>query len=244
MTIVITSYNQEAFLRDAILSAVHQTVQSRVLVVDDGSSDGSVTLARSLGVDVLALPHQGVVSAYRSGVAAISTPYFVILNGDDMLAMNFVERTLPRMEAGVGFVYTGYEYFGSKEGVVRPRPFSLGRFLWNNEATITSLTSLHAYRDAGGFSDTFSEALEDWALWIAILARGWTCRVDDEPLLSYRIHSVGSRNSYDPSFGLRTRITLMRRHPSLYVAGSPGLFVEAARGLLRRLLPRRGTNTR
>lgn len=69
--LVIPCYN-EAETLEATLHELPKTLpgiqQLRILVVDDGSTDESVTLAKQCGVEVLKLEHVGLAQAYRRGL--------------------------------------------------------------------------------------------------------------------------------------------------------------------------------
>lgn len=240
VTIIVTSFNQSAFLPDAVGSALGQSIPCEVLVIDDGSTDDSVSIARSFGIRVIAAEHRGVIATYRAAVAAVETPFHMILNGDDYLDPRFVELTLPRMaDPAVGFVYTGFRYFGAREETVRALPFEIGRFLWNNRATVSSLTRQAAYSSTEGFSEEHSQALEDWRLWVDMLAAGWRADSVDQPLLFYRQYNgFTSRNAHSVLVGYTTRLKLLRRHPLLYLRNLPAVAVEAARSALSRVQER------
>lgn len=237
VTIVISSYNQSEYLLEAIASAQRQTVACRVMVADDGSTDGSVELARSCGVDVESYPHRGAFETFRSGIDAVETPFFILLGGDDRLHVEYVEKTIPPMESSdVGFVYTGMRWFGAEDRTVSAGPYSVSELLWNNYVHASSLTRLSAYRDVGGLDATFSRGAEDWGLWVAMVAAGWTGACVDEPLLEYRRHPAGSRSASRSYWhGQRIRMALVRRHPGMYLRHAPSLLRIASRQLRRRL---------
>ena len=236
VTIVITAYNQAAFVAEALRSALQQTIPCEVILADDGSTDDTVAIARRHRVRVLQLPHRGVVATYRAGVDAVATPFHIILNADDILDDRYVEATLPlASDSRIGFVYTGYRLFGASELTVPARAFDVGRFLWTNYAHVSSLTRTAAYNDAGGFDNRFSASLEDWALWVAMLDRGWRPAWVSDPLLWYRQHQSKSRNDYRGRAGWVTRLRLVRMHPSLYVRHLPSIGVAAVRSAARRI---------
>ena len=86
VTVVIPVRNGRAHLGDAIDSSWAQTLRpAAVVVVDDGSSDGSGDLARSLGATVVAQPPLGPGAARNLGVATASTEWVAFLDADDRM---------------------------------------------------------------------------------------------------------------------------------------------------------------
>jgi glycosyltransferase involved in cell wall biosynthesis len=86
-SIVITSYNQREFIKDAVGSALSlRNAEKEIIVVDDGSTDGSQEVLRQYG-DAIGLvcleTHQGCGAARNSGAALASGEYLMFLDGDD-----------------------------------------------------------------------------------------------------------------------------------------------------------------
>jgi len=231
VTIVLCAYDQAPFVEEAARSALAQTVPCRVVGVDDGSRDGSADIVESLGIPVLRLPHRGAVTAFRAGADLVETPYFLKLDGDDRLEPKFVEHTLPEMrDPHVGFVYTAARYFGAQIGATHPPAFDRRRLLRGNYAHGSSLIRREAYQSVGGYSPSFERTLEDWALWVDMVAAGWRGRLVDEPLFWYRIHPEISRNTRSIRETRAVRWRLWRRHPRTY--GVVGLSTLVASELL------------
>ena len=89
---IIPVYNREALLGSAVASLLAQEgVDLEIVVVDDGSTDGSVALARTMqaaGVPIVLVEHEtnrGVASARNSGLAAAGNPLILFLDSDDYL---------------------------------------------------------------------------------------------------------------------------------------------------------------
>jgi GT2 family glycosyltransferase len=92
ISIVITCFNKSQFIEQAVRSALEQTyLNKEVIVVDDGSSDGSWPLISSLSAafpqQVIALHQEntGVARARDRGVSLSRGDYIVVLDGDDFL---------------------------------------------------------------------------------------------------------------------------------------------------------------
>ncbi|MEM7682158.1 MAG: glycosyltransferase [Planctomycetota bacterium] len=88
-SIVINNYNYARFLPDAIRSALRQSFDGgyEVLVVDDGSTDDSVEVARKFEPDVRVhtQPNGGQPAAFNAGVAMARGKWVVFLDADDTL---------------------------------------------------------------------------------------------------------------------------------------------------------------
>src|ERR1039457_79441 len=100
-TIIITSYNQIGFIKDAVDSALSQLCGEReVIVVDDASTDGSQDVLKQYGdaIRLVCRETNGRVSVARNDGAALATgDYLVFLDGDDALmpwALNVYARII------------------------------------------------------------------------------------------------------------------------------------------------------
>lgn len=91
-SIVIACYNQEAYVREAVESALAQDYHSKeIIVVDDASRDGTAAVLSSFGesITVARLPINGGVAAARNHGASLARgDYLVFLDGDDVLMPN------------------------------------------------------------------------------------------------------------------------------------------------------------
>ncbi len=85
VSVVIPVYNGEAFLDAAITSALSQTYEPiEVIVVDDGSTDRSATIAARHPVRLYRQPNRGVSAARNTGVAAARGELITFLDADDV----------------------------------------------------------------------------------------------------------------------------------------------------------------
>src|SRR5438046_2433118 len=85
--VVITTYNHAAFLGPAIESALAQTEPAAaVLVVDDGSTDDSASVAaKHPGVRVIRQSNRGLAAARNAGLREHTTDKLIFLDADDRL---------------------------------------------------------------------------------------------------------------------------------------------------------------
>jgi GT2 family glycosyltransferase len=104
LTIVIPSHNRPDLLR-ACLGSVrrHAPARTEVLVVDDGSPEGSASrTARNFpGVGVLRLPEQrGFCVAANAGLRAARQPFVELLNDDTEVTAGWTDAALARFQEG------------------------------------------------------------------------------------------------------------------------------------------------
>jgi glycosyltransferase involved in cell wall biosynthesis len=89
-SVIIPCYNNAQFIRETVGSALSQTRQPlQVIVVDDASSDSSVSVLREFGEKITLLPqgeNRGGSAARNIGASVAEGDYLVFLDGDDVLA--------------------------------------------------------------------------------------------------------------------------------------------------------------
>lgn len=120
VSVIIAVWNGETYLRDSIDSVLAQTVPAtEVIVVDDGSTDGSAALARAFGgiVRVVSQPNSGQAAATAHGVSLASGDFIAINDADDVWTPNKLELQLGVLAADptVEMVYGLCEQFVSPE---------------------------------------------------------------------------------------------------------------------------------
>ena len=91
-TIIIPNYNGLKFMDECIRSLNAQTYPNfRTLVVDNGSTDGSVEWLKEHQIDTIFLPENtGFYGAVNVGIKAADTPYVLLLNNDVRVDEYFV----------------------------------------------------------------------------------------------------------------------------------------------------------
>jgi len=101
VSLIITSYNQQEYLREAIESAIDQTVAAfEIIVADDHSTkDGSIETIREYAARYPGLvrglfqeKNVGIPKNRNSALRMVRGDYVAILDGDDRLLPEFIER--------------------------------------------------------------------------------------------------------------------------------------------------------
>lgn len=104
VSILIPAYNAERWIRETMLSAINQTwTQKEIIVIDDGSSDNTVKIARSLEsafVKVVTQANTGACGARNNALKHAQGDYIQWLDADDLLHPEKIARQLARATGG------------------------------------------------------------------------------------------------------------------------------------------------
>lgn len=102
VSILIPAYNASVWITESIQSALEQTwPRKEVIVVDDGSTDGTLAVARRFGsktVKVVSQPNQGAAAARNRAFSMAQGDFVQWLDADDLLAPDKVARQLAAWE--------------------------------------------------------------------------------------------------------------------------------------------------
>jgi len=98
VSILIPAYNAEQWICDALRSALAQTwAQKEIIVVDDGSTDRTLEIARqfeSERLQVVANPHCGAAATRNKALLLSKGEYIQYLDADDVLAPDKIEKQM------------------------------------------------------------------------------------------------------------------------------------------------------
>ena len=216
VSVVIPCYNREGILGRAIRSALAQTVPPlEIVVVDDGSTDGSADVARGFGgcVRVIEQPNGGAAAARNRGIEAARGDWIAFLDSDDEW---HPEKLALQLAAAERFPETRLVFCDTvvrtESEVLIPSRFGLGGlygmeveqdglFLRYDRALFTRMTAqsrvitsaVMVRRNQPGLR--FPEHIwgsEDWALWLDLGLRGPFAAVDQ---LLVTMHQQGDNIS-------------------------------------------------
>lgn len=101
-SVVIPAYNAAGMITEAIESILRQTLPANeIIVVDDGSTDGTGTIAAGFGskVRVVRQDNAGVSAATNRGIAAVTTPLFACLDADDIWLPSKMSRQIDHLDS-------------------------------------------------------------------------------------------------------------------------------------------------
>ncbi len=102
VSLIIPSFNRAGFLRETIVSCLAQDYpHCRVIVTDDGSTDGSVDVVKGYatnGVRLIANQHGGAPANRNQALATIDTPFVIWIGDDDLLVPSVVTSRVTMLE--------------------------------------------------------------------------------------------------------------------------------------------------
>ena len=105
VSILIPAFNAQEFLADTVRSALAQTwPRKEIIIVDDGSTDGTLTLARqfeSPEVIVVTQPNQGASMARNTAFSLCHGEFLQWLDADDLLAPDKITQQMELFERGM-----------------------------------------------------------------------------------------------------------------------------------------------
>jgi glycosyltransferase involved in cell wall biosynthesis len=182
VTVVIPAYNAERFLGETLASVFAQTVQPHeIIVVDDGSVDGTEAVARSFGdrIRFIKQENQGISGARNTAIREATGDWIAFLDADDLISPKKLEIQIQVIEAnpGVVFTYTGFAYLFT-DGTTKEMPAFPSRDLWpalryrQPVLPSTCIVQRSALLEVGGFTRAPRRYFpEDWDLWFRLIRR-------------------------------------------------------------------------
>lgn len=210
VSVIIPVYNGANYLAKAIESVLAQTYSPiEVLVVDDGSTDESVEIARSFsGVRVIQKPNGGVASARNVGIAEAKGDYLAFLDHDDEHLPTKTELQVRALEAGPDAMFA----LCHKRYVLVGEPPSW--FRGPRDGTPVHgfvpscwLVRREAFEAVGLFDERFSHGPDyDWLARAKDLSVRYVMLADT--LVDYRVH--GSNDSGNAGAVTRDMMLLLR----------------------------------
>lgn len=180
VSIVIPVYNHATYVGQAVKSALAQTLAPlEVLVLDDGSTDGSAEVVEAIKdpkLRLVRLEHAGAPAARNRGVAEAWGDFILWLDSDDVLEPGTIQayaETLaefPKAEVLHGKLTVTYpdltpmdtllgrDWYGRNHDLMRELVFT------NPIANNGTMVAKACYGRVGGYDETFPRA-HDYEFW-------------------------------------------------------------------------------
>ncbi len=207
VSVIVPTYNRRALLAESLASlGAEEGVDDEIVVVDDGSTDGTAAWLATLGdprIRVLSGAHAGIAAARNRGLAAARGAIVAFHDSDDLALPGRLARPLAYLRAhpDVDLVVQNgvIETDGQREPWVRPAVAQvLGRgplgvaeiFRWNLGQLQGVCVRRRALEAVGGFDPAF-DVLEDLDLVLRLAVR-FRAVFLDAPAFVYRRHAASA----------------------------------------------------
>jgi glycosyltransferase involved in cell wall biosynthesis len=217
VSVIIPCYNQAHFLREAIESALAQTYSNReIIVVDDGSSDSTATVARRYSlVRYVYQQNAGPSAARNTGLKQSHGEYLVFLDADDRLLPEALEIGVDclRQHPECAFA-SGFCRLIVADGSLLSKPeqpyilqdhylkFLRRNYIWCPSSVVYKRSILETVK---GFNTSLGRG-EDYDLFLRI-TRDHPIFCHNQFVADYRLH--GSSRSADHSLMLRDTLNAL-----------------------------------
>jgi glycosyltransferase involved in cell wall biosynthesis len=258
VSVVIPTYNRSALIGRTVDNVLSQTyADTEVIVVDDGSTDDTLTVLNRFGdrIRVLSQANRGPSAARNRGLEVARGEIIAFQDSDDLWMPTKLERQVALLESSGPTVqvclcnaemhFTGKPATTSFDlGGIQP---ALGEGVWGNVAELLATTFVlfnqcaairaSALRNVGGFDESLT-LMEDYDLALRLSLEGNSWAFTSEPLVIWRQGTPGSLWLKAKNEEVRMRECVLKCVESFNDrakgAGRAGL-----RGILRRELKRR-----
>ncbi len=210
---IIPVYNGELYLREALDSIVAQTYRPlEIIVVDDGSQDGTAAVVAEYGEQVHYLwqPNAGETAARNRGLDAAQGEWVAFLDADDVWHPQKLVRQMARFQERpeLDLSFTQFQHFwtpelGAEETHYRGHPLSQPVSAYG---IITLLARRQAFERFGRFVEDGSRTPQNIIWFLHATEHGATIEVLPEVLVYRRLHP----NNLSRQNGLTTFFPILK----------------------------------
>jgi len=224
VSIVITCYNLEKYIEEAVNSALEQKFDKsyEIIIVDDYSTDDSRKILKRLKrkhkrlhlvfnkYNLKAGPSRNV------GIKTAHGTYVLCLDGDDKIPPDYIQKLYQAISSdrSIGIAYGNFHLFGQEYGMVKCQEWNFQNLIQGNFLGCCSMFRKEAWRRCGGYKN-INPSWEDYELWLNIGKHFYDGIHVNDTYFNYRIRDVG-RNMESQGQEKRLRAIVNACHPELY----------------------------
>ena len=224
VSVIIPLYNHERYVGHALESVFAQSAQPlEIIVVDDGSCDGSVAVVRALAaarpeIVFWSHPNQGAPYTLNAAIHRARGEFVAILNSDDAYHPERLADCLQvfRDDAGVAVVTTALNFVDEQGDPIHNRWHERGKAFYReigdlslalvNGNFLMTTSNICARRSLFHEIGCFSALryAHDLEFFLRVLVRGKRIHFIDKPLVDYRRHASNTIREDVPKVRVET----------------------------------------
>jgi hypothetical protein len=202
---VVRVFNGKPHLAEALDSIISQTRQpDEVIVVDDGSTDGTAAVLASYGdrIRVVRQENRGHAAALNRAFAEARGDYVANCDVDDVWEPDKLERQVVAVVAHpqVDVAFGAARFFGARSGrfhasysgsgVLEPRCFLRELYRSDRICASSTLVRRRLFERLGSFGNGEINVCEDYDYWLRAAGGGAVFFQDEATLAGYRVHAA------------------------------------------------------
>ena len=199
ISVVIPSYNRKDFLKRSIDSAINQTKKPfEIIVVDDGSTDGTETMIKSDYdfVKFIKQKNKGVSAARNIGIKVSIGEWICFLDSDDEWKKDKLEKQINAMKSNPGYKFFHSNEIWIKNGIrinQKKKHKKYGGDIFDKCLDMCRISPSSVMIDKTVFDEVgnFNENLvvcEDYELWLRICDKYRVFFIDEPLIIKYGGH--------------------------------------------------------
>ncbi len=245
ISVVMTTYNHEKYIREAIESVLNQTFKDfEFIIVNDGSTDQTDKIIRDFQdqrIIYLSQKNQGPSTAVNNAILATRGKYIALMSGDDVCYPNRLERQYKYLSStNHKITFSWVDFIDDNSDIITQKHFAenlfnhpnrtrseILKYFFFNGNYINGITGFF-YKELlveAGLYNLASIQIQDFEMWIKLLTK-YDLHILPEKLIKYRIRSHNA-NLSSGSNALRATFELSQMYKNIFNDFKIEIFKEA-----------------
>lgn len=200
VSVIMPSYNAEAFISESIDSVLQQTYPNwELIITDDQSSDRTPEIIKSYCTNeprikfTVAPVHSGIAGTRNQSIARARGRFVTFLDNDDQWVPDKLEKQVQYLlDNDIAFVYTAYELM-NEDGTPKGKTIKTAGIIDYNKYLKNTIigcgTIMLDLEKIGSLEMPSNATSDDMAMWCKILKEGHNAHPMKEVMMKYRVRS-------------------------------------------------------
>ena len=220
VSVIVPLYNAALYIREALESIVASTYRPiQVIVVDDGSTDDSLAIAKAFAtehpeIEVLSQHNAGASAARNRAIRHSTGTYILPVDADDTIDHRYIAEAVAVLESrpDVRVVSCRADFFGDRTGEWLFPQFSKQLLARKNMIATSAMYRRADWERTQGYMES-CPAREDWDMWLSLFELGGEFVRLPNIRLHYRVRAE-SKRVQDRALKHKLVDEINRRHPA------------------------------